>query len=97
MIGPSGRDLYKTYPNLQRLGAKKKKSHQQTQIAISMLDLQWRDAISGVEDCVASGCSPCQAQERVRSGWSVNVISTVRVCKMFYQNFKRKIFYFLLF
>ena len=24
MIGPSGRDLYKTYPNLQRLGAKKK-------------------------------------------------------------------------
>ena len=75
MIGASGRDLYKTYPNLQGLG-EKKKSDQQTQIAISVLDLQWRDAISGVEDCVASGYSPCQAWERVRSGWSVNVIST---------------------
>ena len=96
MIGPSGRDLYNTYPNLQRLG-EKKKSDQQTQIAIPVLDLQWRDAISGVEDCVASGCSPCQAWERVRSGWSVNVISAVRICKMFYQNFKRKIFYFFLF
>ena len=76
MKGPSGRDLYKTYPDLQGLGKKKKKPYQQTKIAISMLDMQWRDAISGVEDCVASGCSPCQAWERVRSGWFVNVIST---------------------
>ena len=82
MIGPSGRDLYKTYPNLQGIGKKKKPNQQTTQIAISMLDLQWRDAISGVEGCVASGCSPCQAQERVRSGWSVNVILCMRDCKM---------------
>ena len=74
MPGPSDRDLYKTYPDLQGLG--KKKPDQQTQIAISVLDLQWRDAISGVEDCVAGGCFPCQAWERVRSGWFVNVIST---------------------
>ena len=74
MTGPSGRDLYKTYPDLQGLGKKKKKD-QQTQIAISVLDLQQSDAISGVEGCVAGGCSPCQAWERVRSGWFVNVIS----------------------
>ena len=77
MTRPSGRDLYKTYPDLQGLGKKKKKNpDQQTQIAISVLDLQWRDAISGVEDCVAGGCFPYQAWERVRSGWFVNVIST---------------------
>ena len=75
MTGPSGRDLYKTYPNLQGIGKKKKPNQQTTQIAISVLDLQWRDAISGVEDCVAGGCSPYQAWERVRSDWSINVIS----------------------
>ena len=67
MTKPRGRDLYKTYPDLQGLG-KKKKPDQQTQIAISVLDLQWRDAISSIEDSVAGGCSPYQAWERVRSG-----------------------------
>ena len=72
MTGPNGRDLYKTYPDLQSLGKKKnKKPDQQTQIAILVLDLQWRDAISGVEDCVIGGCFPCQAWERVRSGLSM--------------------------
>ena len=74
MTRPSGRDLYKTYPDLQGLGKKKKKD-QQTQIAISVLDLQQSDAISGVEGRVAGRCSPCQAWERDRSGWFVNVIS----------------------
>ena len=73
MTGPSGRDLYKTYPDLQGLGEKKKKKNQ---INKHKLQFQWRDVISGVEDCVAGGCSPCQAWERVRSGWFVNVIST---------------------
>ena len=37
MTGPCGRDLYKTYPDLQGLGKKKKKKpDQQTQIAISV-------------------------------------------------------------